>query len=298
MLDLDGIRKLPADQTHLGVVGYPIKHSVSPVFQNAALRELSRLCPGFASWHYHKIEAPVELLGQLIELAGERGFRGLNLTIPHKVEVLRYLDRIDPTAARMGAVNTLVFDADGVTGHNTDGYGVVSAIQTELGVVLKDRPVVIVGAGGASRGACVQCLEEGCSALFVVNRSQERLGELLEHLQRHYPDREISGYGPDDTISAVGSEAILINATSLGLKEGDPCPVETGLLKRVSYVYDMVYGRHMTATVEAAGKLGIPAADGLGMLVHQGARSLEIWTGKSVPVEVMREAVRSHMTGD
>ena len=297
MLDLDGIRKLPADETHLGVVGFPIAHSISPVFQNAALLELSHAFPDFSSWHYHKIEAPVDQLGQLVELAKHKGFRGLNLTIPHKVEVLQYLDHIDPLAERMGAVNTLVFNEDGVTGHNTDGYGVVSAIQAELGVSLRDRQVVIVGAGGASRGACVQSLEEGCSALFIVNRNQQRLAELLKHLQRLYPNREIAGCSPGDTISEIGSKAVLINATSLGLKPGDPCPVGADLLKRVGCIYDMVYGLHKTATIEAAGKFGIPAADGLAMLVHQGARSLEIWTGKTVTVEVMRDAVRSHMGG-
>lgn len=298
MLDLDGMRKLSACETNLGVVGFPIAHSISPLFQNAALQAMTLEWPEFSKWVYHKIEAPVEQLGQLVKLAQERGFRGLNLTIPHKVEVLQYLDQIDPVAERMGAVNTLVFNEDGVTGYNTDGFGVVTAIRTELGVEIDGRPIVMIGAGGASRGACVQCLESGCSELIIGNRSQERLSELLNRLLELYPERKISGFQPGHSLPDVGEGAILINATSLGLKAGDPCPVETGLLKRVSYVYDMVYGRHMTATVVAAGKLGIPAADGLGMLVHQGARSLEIWTGKPVPVEVMRDAVRSHMTGD
>ena len=225
--------------------------------------------PEFQSWTYHKIEAPVEQLSEVVELGKVKGFRGMNLTIPHKVEVLQYLDHVDPVAERMGAVNTLVYENGEVTGHNTDGFGVVSAIRLGLGVEVAGRPVVMIGAGGASRGACVQCLEEGCSELWVGNRSFERLTELVNRLKGLYPTAKIAGFQPGGQCPLIGQGAVLINATSLGLKADDACPVERAVLEQVDYVYDMVYGRHVTSTIREAKKLGKPAADGLGMLIHQ-----------------------------
>ncbi len=296
MLQIDGLRSFSAPGTHLGVVGFPITHSISPVFQNAALRAMDRLHPELRDWHYHKIEAPVEALKTVITLAVEKGFRGLNLTIPHKVEVLQYLDHIDPVAARMGAVNTLLFGADGIAGHNTDGYGIATAIRQELGVELHNRPVVMLGAGGASRAACVQCLEDGCPELWIGNRSVERLDVLLQRLRRDYPDRKIKGFRLTEEEPAISGEgAILINATAVGLKPEDPMPVAPTTIGKVSCVYDMVYGTHVTALLQEARRLALPASDGLSMLIHQGARSLQLWTGKPVPVEVMSAAVKAHM---
>lgn len=295
MYNLDGLRSFSVAGTHLGVVGFPITHSISPIFQNAALRAMEQEAPELKSWEYHKIEAPVEQLQSVIEVTRSKGFRGLNLTIPHKVEVLKFLDCVDAVAERMGAVNTLVFDKNGVSGFNSDGYGISNAIRQQFGVEIRNRPVVMLGAGGASRAACVQCLEDGCSELWVGNRSVERMQELLDRIRSYYPDRLIRGFSLGTEIPDCGSGALLINATSLGLKPEDPMPVQPEVIGRVSFVYDMVYGRHTSALVKCAKETGLPASDGLTMLVHQGKRSLEIWTGKEVPVDVMTAAVKTHM---
>ncbi len=297
MLQIDGLRSFSLSGTQLGVVGFPITHSISPIFQNAALRAMESSYPELKGWTYHKIEAPVEQLKAVIELAQKKGFRGLNLTIPHKVEVLQFLDHIDPVAEKMGAVNTLVFGEDGVTGYNSDGYGITMAIQRKLGVEIRDRPIVMIGAGGASRAACVQCLEEGCSELWIGNRSVERLEALLTRLRRFYPDRKVGGFqlGNDSLEINNDSGAILINATSVGLKADDPNPVGLDTLGKVGYVYDMVYGKHTTALVRVASQLGLPVSNGLSMLIYQGERSLQIWTEKPVPVDVMTAAVDAHV---
>ena len=291
MLNLDGLRSFHPQGTSLGVVGFPIAHSLSPVFQNAALQALAKEDPAFSDWEYLKIEAPVEQLPEVIELCRKKGFRGLNLTIPHKVEVLKYLDRIDPVAAKMGAVNTLVFDKDGVTGFNTDGYGISAAIDAELGISISGRPIVLLGAGGAARAIGVQCLEEGCSELLIGNRSQPRLQEMLERLKKDFPNAEIRGFELGADTPDIPQESLLINATSLGLKPNDPIPASAELLNAVSYVYDIVYGSKVTPLVRAAKDAGKPVADGLSMLIFQGNKSLSLWTGRPTPVEVMREAV-------
>ena len=298
MLTLDGLRSFYRQGTSLGVVGFPISHSLSPVFHNAALQYLAARDPEFKDWEYFRIEAPVEQLKDVIALCREKGFRGLNLTIPHKVEALNYVDQVDPLAARMGAVNTLIFEKDTVSGHNTDGYGVSTAVQSELGISIKERPVVVLGAGGASRAACVQCLAEGCSELWVGNRSQGRLLSLLEDLKNGFPQIPIRGFSLDTASLSEGGdcpefpkESLLINTTSLGLKPDDPLPISRRSLESVGYVYDAVYGSHVTPLVNEARELGLPAADGLSMLLFQGNRSLTLWTGVETPIDVMRNAV-------
>jgi shikimate dehydrogenase len=195
----------------------------------------------------------------------------------------------------MGAVNTLSLERGRWKGYNTDGPGVQRAIKLTLGVDVAAVPVIMIGAGGASRAACVQCLEQGCPALWVVNRSQDRLEELLAHLRAFYPDRQLGGGDFSTALPVWAAGALLVHGTSLGLYAGDPLPVPTDLLSRVSWVYDMVYSPGETRLVRQAKALGLPAADGLQMLVSQGVEALSIWTGKHVPEAVMLEAASVHL---
>jgi shikimate dehydrogenase len=295
MLQLDGLRSYTPVGAALAVVGFPIAHSVSPIFQNAALRVMERHHPELKSWHYLRIEARVEELEEVMALAKDRGFCGLNLTLPHKVEVLKFVDDLDGLAARMGAVNTLSLERGGWKGYNTDGPGVERAISLTLGVDLKDVPVIMVGAGGAARAACVQCLECGCPALWIVNRSQDRMEELLMHLNAFYPDRELGGGDFASELPDWASDALLIHGTSLGLHAEDLLPVPIPMLSRVKSVYDMVYSPGQTRLVREARAMGIAAADGLQMLVSQGAKAFSIWTGLEAPENVMMEAASHHL---
>jgi len=292
MHDLHSLESLDPDQVHLGVVGYPIVHSKSPVFQNAALKALARTNPYLENWEYHRIEAKVDQLEILLEKCIRLGFRGLNLTLPHKVEVMKFLDSMDRPARQMGAVNTIcINDLGEIKGYNTDGYGLLTGIRAELEIDLKGRAVWIAGAGGASRAACVQCLEAGCSMLRVTNRSTDRLDELDQQLKEHPAYDRITFASNREELETMPEESLLIQATSLGLKPDDPLPVSEKQLEQVTYVYDLVYGEHATALVELAKKRGLKAADGRSMLVYQGAKSFELWTGLDAPLDEMFAAM-------
>jgi shikimate dehydrogenase len=291
-LDLESLREYEYAGPSLAVVGYPIRHSLSPVFQNAALRAIAQHEPQFNDWVYHRIEAPVEQLGEVIALCQTKGFRGLNLTLPHKVEALKWVDRVDGLAGKMGAVNTVVFESGESHAFNTDGFGLSKAVKEQLKLSFSDRPVLVIGAGGAARAAAIQCLSEGCSCLGVCNRSPERLRELIRDLRSSFPKAvAIEGFSPEDEFPQSMDGAIAIQATSLGLKPEDGLPVPDSWVGKFSAVYDMVYGLHTTPMVRHANACGIRAADGVSMLVYQGARAFSLWTGREAPISAMMDAL-------
>lgn len=278
----------PHGGTRLAVLGFPVRHSVSPAMHNRALAAMARAEPRFANWHYGRIEVPPERLAGVLPALHAAGYAGLNLTIPHKVQALDLVAAVEPAARRMGAVNTLVATPAGWHGHNTDGYGLVAALRQAFGLSWAGREVVILGAGGAARAAIVQALGDGAARVWVLNRTASRLDELLADLAG-VPGRERLVAGPlARSPDGLAPSAIVVNATSAGLRAGDTPPVDLGCWPRPAAVYDMVYNPPVTPLVAAARGLGIPAASGLGMLVWQGVRALEIWTGATVPAGEMQ----------
>jgi shikimate dehydrogenase len=280
----------------LAVLGDPIAHSRSPAMHNAALREMAQAHPDLADWTYEAIHVPAAELGNALSALHQAGVAGINLTIPHKVQAFELIGEIEEEARSMGAVNTLIRTETGYRGTNTDGFGIRKAIREAFDIGLKGRDIWIFGAGGAARGIVVACLQAGCDRLTVVNRSSPRLKELRAQIgSGTLPGAErirfcLSSDAPDDQ----DENSVLINATALGLKAGDPCPVEDVYLRRDAYVYDTTYGVHNRLARECATR-GIPYADGLSMLVWQGARSLEIWTGHPVPAATMRRAAEAQL---
>ncbi len=182
----DQIEPLPRGRTGLAVLGFPISHSLSPILHNAALREISKFKAEFKQWEYQKIELAPERLPEALDRLRDCGYRGLNLTIPHKVEVLPFLGSIDPDAELMGAVNTLTLVDGGWSGCNTDGYGLEQGLRETLKVELQDSQVLVLGAGGAARAAATQCLRRGCSRLWIGNRSIDRLKKVEEILKSNF----------------------------------------------------------------------------------------------------------------
>lgn len=280
VLSMADVRTGSFGGTPLAVLGHPIAHSRSPAMHNAALAALAADDPQFASWHYRRIDVPPELLGEALDLLARRGFRGLNLTVPHKVMAVGLVAEIDPAARRAGAVNTLVATVKGWRGFNTDGYGLEAAIGQAFGAGLAGRPVVLLGAGGAARAAAVECLDRGCARLAILNRTPERLEALVNLL------RPLAGATPVEGLDlasgswrSIPAGSLVINATSLGLGPADPAPVPLAALPRPAAVFDMIYQPPQTALLREAEALGLRCANGLGMLVHQGAKSLEIWSG-------------------
>ncbi len=278
--------------TALAVLGHPIKHSISPPMHNAALADMAQRDPRFSTWKYVRFDiAPDDLPVALVKLHA-RGFAGINLTVPHKIIAFDRVAALDPAARPIGAVNTLRRTPAGWHGYNTDGYGLATAIHESLGLSLTGAHVLLLGAGGAARGAAVECLQRGCASLTILNRTRANLDALLAQLAPLAGSSLVAGSTSDPSVPAG---ALVINATSAGLKADDPIPVNLRALARPAGVYDMIYNPPETRLLAEARALGLPAANGLGMLVHQGARALEIWSGAAVPVDVMRAAVHSAM---
>ena len=279
--------------TALAVLGHPVKHSLSPTMHQAALAEMGRTDSRFAAWRYFKFDVSPDELPLALERLHARGFHGLNLTVPHKTMAFGRLAAVDPAARPVGAVNTLLRLERGWHGYNTDGYGLATAVREDLGLSLAGASVILLGAGGAARGAAVECLVRACAGLWIGNRTRRRLDELLQELRRHHFATPVRGFDPAAPPPDLPAGALVINATTLGLHLGDPSPFDLARLPRPAGVYDMIYNPPQTALLRQAAGLGVPRAPGLSMLVHQGVRALEIWTGTTVPAAAMRHAAQA-----
>jgi shikimate dehydrogenase len=294
---LDDLAAWSRPGVSLAVLGWPIRHSISPAMHNAALARMAERDEVYSNWQYFRFEVPPEELPRALGLLHEKKFRGVNLTVPHKVLAYGLAEvAVDDSAKAIGAVNTLRWREGGWDGFNTDGYGLASGLREDLGVELAGAHVVLLGAGGAARGAAVECLERGCASLWIANRTRANLDELLRLLAPLAGEIPVHGFDPAEAGTAnLPAGAVVINATSAGLKPGDPTPVDLGALRGVRAAYDMIYNPAETPLIAAARAANTPTANGLSMLVHQGARALEIWSDASVPVDAMAQAARVAM---
>lgn len=260
----------------LGVFGWPVHHSRSPVMHTAALREL-----GLEHWTYQKLPVPPDAIAGAIAGLRDAGFAGANVTIPHKHAALAAADVTTAAAREIGAVNTLTVLEDGtLEGDNTDAPGLTDVIDRPLA----GATAVVLGAGGSAR-ACVWALREaGCARVAVWNRTAERARELADDLGV-------------DVAETVGAADALVNCTSVGLHDPeqtfDLLPVAERDLTDYGTVVDLVYRAGGTPLFNAARAAGVPAVDGLSFLVAQGARSLERWSGRDVSRSAMDAAVRA-----
>lgn len=265
--------------TSLAVLGHPIKHSISPAMHNAALAALARSDARFADWRYFRFEVHPDDLLHALGLLHEKRFRGVNLTVPHKIIAFDRVAEIDDAARPVGAVNTLLAGERGWRGFNTDGYGLASAVRENLNRELAGSHLILLGAGGAARGAAVECLQRGCASLAIANRTRENLDTLLAVLAPLAGNTPVRGFAPGAPPADLPAGALVINATSAGLRDTDPLPIDLASLPRPAAVFDMIYNPPRTPLLQAAAALGLPVANGLDMLVHQGAKALEIWSG-------------------
>ncbi|HLS27442.1 MAG TPA: shikimate dehydrogenase [Opitutales bacterium] len=277
----------------LAVLGFPVKHSISPQMHNAALRKMAASDPRFSEWRYFKFEIPPEKLSQALPLFHEKNFRGLNLTIPHKIMAVDLVSETDPAAAATGALNTLLWTPGGYKGFNTDGFGLARGIEISFGKKLKGADVVLLGAGGAARSAAVLAVQKGCRRLFLGNRTTEKLEPLRDDLCKLDGSTEFHLFGLGSPPSEWEEAPIVINATAAGLRESDPPPIALDGFPKETVVYDMIYNPKEPALIREAQKHGFRTANGLTMLVYQGVRALEIWSESSVPGDVMQKAAES-----
>lgn len=276
--------------TPLAVVGHPIRHSVSPAMHNAALSQLAASDSRFKDWAYYRFDIAPDDFARALPLFHQRNFLGLNLTIPHKVQAMDLIQGVSPDAASMGAVNTLVWDELGYDGFNTDGYGLARALEVDLGVSLKDANVILLGSGGAARAAAVQCALSGCAQLYVGNRTPARLQDLMAVLDGISGCGRIQAFAFSALPPDLPPRGVVVNATALGMQAEDPAPIDVEQLPDGWKVYDMIYNPAATALLQQAKARGLPVANGLSMLVHQGARSLEIWSHGKVDAHAMMTA--------
>ena len=252
---------------------------------------------------YVRLHIHPDELAEAVRLLTGAGFIGANVTIPHKVAMLGLMDEVDERAQKIGTVNTVFIDDGKLKGFNTDGPGLVRAVRSEFGVDLRDLRVMLLGAGGgAGRAIAVQCGLENCERLVLVNRTFEKAKSLAVELQPLFRGTKISG--PAARLEAVPWDDVqlafqlqhtdlVINATSMGMKFSDPSPLPESILAPHLLIYDTIYTSARTSLLRAADEVGASGANGLSMLLHQGALSFEIWFNREAPLDVMRKALES-----
>jgi shikimate dehydrogenase len=280
------MRMLSGTTKLLGIIGHPVGHTLSPRMHNAAFAHDG------ADYAYVAMDVWPERL--LAAVAGLRalGFVGFNVTMPHKGAVLPLMDELDGAARLAGAVNTVVVAEERkLRGLNTDGSGFVEACE-EAGVFLSGKRVLILGAGGAAAAIAVASLDEGASRLYIANRTVKRAEELRARLSGTACGTEVRAR-PLEGVAEVASEAeIIINATYLGMKEGEPLPLPAEALTADKVICDAVYlaGKE-TALIRRARRAGVQTVSGGRMLLYQGVQAQRIWTGREPNVRVMSDAL-------
>ena len=272
-----------------GVIGDPIEHTLSPTMQNAAFNAL-KLDVAFLAF---KVK-PAELENAVNGMRA-LNVRGLNVTMPHKSTVMNFLDRIDLSAQIVNSVNTILNKESKLFGFNTDGVGALKALR-ENGVEPKGRKVLLLGAGGAARAIAYAMAKES-DELAVLNRTVKPAQELVKLLEKTANKKIVAGaLSPKEIEQNLQDSDILINATSIGMKpKADESLVSPKFLRPDLAVMDIVYNPIETKLAKDAKAAGAKVVSGVEMLIYQGAASFEIWTGKSAPVEVMRQAALNHL---
>ena len=296
LADLDDAATLnPAGEkpAKLAVIGHPVAHSQSPQLHQPALDALD------IDARYIRLELEPGQLPAAFSKMRELGFLGTNVTVPHKFEALSTCTDLDPAAKALGAVNTILFgQGEELLGFNTDGPGFVRAIREEFSVDIRDLRIMIVGAGGgAGQALATQCAREGCEQLVLVNRSVDKLTSLSEKLKPYFASEKLDGPGARLSTYAIDSPHLseiaghcdlLVQTTSLGLKATDPAPIPSSCLQPHHLIYDTIYQPARTKFLRLGEANGARIANGLSLLLHQGALSFEYWFPGTDPLPAMR----------
>ena len=276
-------RKSSPERKQYVVIGDPVAHSLSPGMQNAAFRAL-----GLPA-EYNAVRVVKEDLPAFVRDASDR-LAGFNITVPHKNNILPFLAEIEPTARAAGSVNTVRVRDDGsLHGFSTDGYGLETAVREAHGPALKNAVICFIGCGGVTPALAFHAASAGAGEIRILNRTEEKARELAARLRTLYPALRSEGASLSEAGDFLRNADLTVQCTSLGLKAEDPAPVDPALLSPGTFLFDLVYRE--TKILAGARSRGIPCADGLAMLLHQGAKSFEIWTGREAPVEEMRRVL-------
>ena len=277
--------KIKGSTNIVGLIGHPVEHSFSPPMHNAAFDALNM------DYAYVAFDVNPNDLKSAIEGAESLNIKGFNVTIPHKVDVMQYLDELDEVARLIGAVNTI--DFKNLKGYNTDGIGAVKAIEEVTSI--KNKNVVVAGAGGASRAISFYIAKYGAESLTILNRNEVK----AESLASDVSDSGLIGEVASDSINAIGNYMegadVLIDTTPLGMHPNikDEPIVKADKMDEDLVVFDAVYNPNETVLLKEAIKANAKPVYGIKMLLYQGAESFKIWTGKTAPVDVMEKALRN-----
>ncbi len=268
-----------------GVIGWPISHSKSPLLHNAAFTQLGLL------GHYDAIAISPDDLSQKLSALITDGYRGLNVTVPHKEAILPLMTSLTPAAKAIGAVNTVIIGENKTcVGDNTDAPGFIADLRDHG--IDPCVPAVVLGAGGAARAIIFGLLSAGCKELYLLNRDVNKAHKVASDMRIYFPDAVINILDNSlQSYQVASSHSLIINCTSLGLSKLDVLPwhPEVALSSR-HIVYDLIYNPRETDLLQFAAQHQARAISGSGMLIHQAALAFSIWTGETPPIDIMQEA--------
>ncbi|MDI6736060.1 MAG: shikimate dehydrogenase [bacterium] len=271
----------------VGLIGYPIDYTLSPDMHNAAFKELN------LNFVYLPFRVKSEDLPLAINGLSALNIVGVNVTIPHKELVMKYLDDLSEEAGMIGAVNTICVQNGKLRGDNTDGKGFVASLREELKVDPAGKKVFILGAGGAARAIGFSLAKLGVKRMTMTDIEMPKAERLSADIKHHFHGLWLDTVGLNDRKfeENVLDCDILINATPCGMHQDDPLLINPDWFSSNQVVYDIIYNPGQTHLLKAAKEKGCLTQNGLGMLIHQGALSFELWTGEKAPIEVMRQAI-------
>ena len=273
------------------VLGHPIGHTLSPVMHNAAIEALA-----MDAMYLAFDVAPERLMNTLPAMA-DMGFAGVNLTVPLKEVAFRGIPDLDATARLLGAVNTVEFRPSGMRGHNTDGHGFLAALREAFGLEVGSLSIFVLGCGGAGRAVALTCATQGAKRLWLADSDPARPQRVKSEIAGVAACVRTDVVGADGWEKAAREADLVVQATPVGMKAGDRSLLTPSAFRAGQGAYDLVYMYPETAFMAAARAGGAKAANGLGMLLHQGAHAFEIWTGRTPPADVMRRALEAKVYG-
>ncbi len=274
-----------------GIIGDPVEHSLSPLIHNTAFQVLN------LNWCYIPLLVRSENLTKALSGLVSLNFAGVNVTMPHKKEVITLLDEVGSYAQIVGAVNTIRVEGEKLVGFNTDGRGFITSLESENNYNPQGKNVVIIGAGGAARAVAISLSLSEIKHLTIVNRTLGRAEELRQLIKNHFPSEHVEAKDlKQDLMSDFETANLIVNATSVGMEPNiNEIPIPEDLINESHFVYDLIYQPRQTLLLKKAREKGAVVSNGLGMLLYQAAASFEIWTGKEAPITVMKAVLEEYI---
>lgn len=273
----------PSGKKIYGLIGDPVRHSLSPAMHNAAFKALGM------DAEYKLFPLQEEELENFLKNAGKENIHGLNVTVPYKEKVIRFLNTLSEDARSIGAVNTVKVSDDKLEGFNTDGRGFLTHLKEE-GFNPQNKRIAILGAGGACRAVAYVLAGSGAGEIALLDIDKTKSENIVRMINKSFPGCKIYAVEKNEQLD-LRNKDLLINATPAGLKESDPVLMDEEMMHKDLFVYDLIYNPPETKLLALAKKAGAAASNSLGMLLYQGALAFEIWTARPAPVEVMRKAL-------